>query len=203
MIFGLFRKKPPHNEAARALYAAIVSQARKPVFYSGAAGVPDTPDGRFDMVSLHAFLVLRKFKQCGKGREALAQTLFDAMFKDMEQNLREMGVGDFAAGDWVKSMARAFYGRVAAYEDGLNGQKGILEAALERNLYRKSNPSPDQVAAVADYLRREAFLLEERPIEELLAGKVAFGSLEEEKAACGSLEEEKAACGSLEDGVAP
>ncbi len=169
------------DNAAHGLYVAIIAQARLPDFYLR-LGVPDTLDGRFDLIVAHAFLVMRRLKQeSGTATEearALSQALFDLMFADMDQNLREIGVGDMSVGKKVKQMARAFYGRVASYEDGLAApaDSDVLEAALGRNLYGTvaGGADPGAVAAVAAYLRLQAEALSGQDMTGLLAGKVAF-----------------------------
>ncbi|MBL8667004.1 MAG: ubiquinol-cytochrome C chaperone family protein [Rhodospirillales bacterium] len=172
--FGAFRRKP-HAAAAEDLYRAIVVQARQPAFYT-ACGVADTPDGRWDLISAHAALVLRRLRRQPQETRDLGQALFDLMFADMDQNLREMGVGDLAVGKRIKAMAKGFYGRLAAYDGALSsGDETALEAALRRNLYRKTDPRPAQVAMVAAYLRREAERLDAARLAELRAGRISFG----------------------------
>ncbi|MCE2509889.1 MAG: ubiquinol-cytochrome C chaperone family protein [Alphaproteobacteria bacterium] len=160
------------DEPARTLYAQIVAQARRAEFYT-ACGVPDTLDGRFEMVALHAFLVLHRLKKLDAG--ALAQALFDTMFMDMDENLREIGVGDLSVGKRVKQMVSAFYGRVAAYETGLAGEAGALEAALARNLYGTVEAGPARLERMAAYLRREALALEAQDATAIASGTVSFG----------------------------
>ncbi len=155
---------------ARTLYLQIISQARQPEFYRF-YGVPDTLDGRFEMLALHAFLVLRRLK--AEPAAALSQELFDTMFADMDENLREMGVGDLSVGKRVKQMATAFYGRVAAYEEGLDGEAGILEAALARNLFGTVAAAPEAMAA---YVRREADRLSRMDAKAILGGEISFGA---------------------------
>ncbi|MBI1985372.1 MAG: ubiquinol-cytochrome C chaperone family protein [Rhodospirillales bacterium] len=169
-FFGAGRLEAP----ARGLYLSLVAQARQPGFYLQ-CGVPDTVDGRFDMILLHAFLVLRRLKRDHSRTADLAQALFDLMFADMDRNLREMGVGDLAVGRRVKAMAAAFYGRIAAYEAGLDAGDATLAEALKRNLYRKANPDAAAIDAVAAYLRREALALDGQPLAGLMAGAVTFG----------------------------
>lgn len=173
MIFGLFRGRK-WAESARSVYQALVEQSRQPTFYTD-LGVPDTVDGRFDMICVHAFLVIRRLQaEPGDGPE-LAQGVFDAMFRDMDRNLREMGVGDLSVGKHVKGMAKAYYGRAAAYEAGLAAEDAsVLDAALRRNLYRKTDPAAWQVRAVADYMRREARRLEDRTFRDLAAAHIGF-----------------------------
>lgn len=161
------------RKAADGLYAAIVTQARRPGFYLH-CGVPDTVDGRFDMIALHAVLVIRRLNAVPEA--ALAQALFDALFADMDQNLRQMGVGDIGVGHRVKAMARAFYGRAAAYEAGLLADDDSLGAALRRNLFREAAPDDAQVAAVSAYVRAEARALDGVGAEVLTTGALAFGT---------------------------
>jgi cytochrome b pre-mRNA-processing protein 3 len=163
------------EQAAATLYQSIVDQARRHEFYTQ-LGVPDTPDGRFDLIVAHAVLVFRRLRADEKAAQEVAQALFDHMFADMDENLREMGVGDLGVGKRVKAMAKGFYGRLAAYDAGLSSSTaGVLEAALARNLYRKAEPTPEQLAAVARYLQEEAAALASRPADRLKAGEVRFG----------------------------
>src|SRR5687767_4178845 len=132
---GLFMRGWLRPDAARKsaeeLYAAAVAQARRPEFYAS-LGVPDTIDGRFELVALHTFLVLRRLKGQGQAAEA-GQALVDLFIQDMDASLRELGAGDLGVGRKVKAMAQAFYGRIAAYDSGLAGSAATLEAALRRN----------------------------------------------------------------------
>ena len=174
MIARLFRRNRP-DRAVGTLYIGLVEQSRRPEFYLH-CGVPDSVDGRFDMVLLHAFLVLRRLRDDAARTEAFAQALFDHMFADMDVNLREMGAGDLSVGKKVKFMAQAFYGRAAAYEEGLRAPPGgVLADALRRNLYGTTTPVPGQVVAMESYLRRESAALADAPVEPLLGGRVAFG----------------------------
>ena len=97
-----------------------MAAARHPVAYAE-WGVPDTLDGRFDMITLHTFLVLDRLK--GEDR-AFRQELVDEFFRDMDRSLREMGVGDLSVGKKVRKMAEVFYGRLAAYDKALAGPDG-------------------------------------------------------------------------------
>jgi len=166
-LAALFNRKS--RAAVRALYGAIVAAARNPAFYAE-WGVPDTLDGRFELIALHAFLAIRRLKQAGDNA-AFAQALFDTMFADLDRNLREMGVGDLSVGRQVKTMAKAFYGRVVAYERGLAGSDS-LDDALRRNLYGTVVPNVTQIAAAAAYVRRQAQALDAAPVGSLLAGEL-------------------------------
>jgi cytochrome b pre-mRNA-processing protein 3 len=174
VLFKLFTRHRRERLAAE-LYVKLVEQARSPAFYT-ACGVPDTLDGRFEALALHAFLVFHRLKSEGQEAQGFAQALFDHMFSDMDLSLREIGVTDFSIGKKVKAMGRGFYGRIVAYDRGLaDNDTGPLEDALRRNLYGTVDPGPGQVRAVAAYMRREASGLAAQPVEAFLAGEVRFG----------------------------
>ncbi len=166
-IFG----RAPEAEAAAALYEAVIVQARQPDFYLH-CGLPDSLDGRFEMITLHSFIVLRRLRALGPEAEAVAQAFVDTLVLDMDRSLREMGVGDLGVGKRVKRMAAGFHGRVTAYDAGLAAGRDQLEAAMRRNVFGTASPEPWQVSALAGYLRRET---EAAPDPGLLAGKVSFG----------------------------
>ena len=156
------------------LYAGLVAQARQPAFYAH-CGVPDTVDGRFDLISLHLFLVLHRLKGDHPESAELAQAVFDLMFGDMDQSLREMGAGDLGVGRRVKIMIQGFYGRIAAYEKGLDREDDTLQAALRRNVYGTVDPSPACLEALAAYVRQQVTALAEQGYPDLAAGAVVFG----------------------------
>lgn len=170
-----FRRRD--RQAADVAYAAIVERARAPVFYAD-WGVPDTLDGRFEVLSLHAFLVLNRMKAKRGRAGTYGQALFNAMFADLDRGLREMGAADIGVGRHVKAMAQAFYGRIVAYEQGLAGDDAILCAALARNLYGTVVPSDRALATAARYLRRQTAALAAAPLDRLLAGEVPFAAVE-------------------------
>ncbi len=179
LLQRLFAGNDPATATTHGLYNAIVAQARRPEFYLG-LGAPDTLEGRFDMIIIHAVLLMRRLKREDQAAHDLSQAVFDLMFADMDRNLREMGVGDLAVGKRVKKMAQAFYGRLAAYGEGLDrpGEEGLesLTGALERNLYARSEPTPDKTAAMAKYLIGEAAALDAHSLADLMAGRVGFGN---------------------------
>lgn len=172
LLFG--RRQEP--AATGELYHAIVAQSRKSDFYSR-LGVPDTLDGRFDMIILHAFLVMRRLGRLGTEGAALSQALFDLLFADMDNSLREIGVGDLSVGKKVKVMAQAFYGRVEAYEAGLKAEDGAaLRTALARNLYGTVAPSEEGLGLMAAYVKRADAVLTLQKDAEIMAGKPAFSA---------------------------
>jgi len=176
MILSKLFEREPTKEPATLLYASLVAQARQPAFYAH-CGVPDTVDGRFDLISLHLFLLLHRFKGDHPASADLAQAVFDLMFDDMDRSLREMGAGDLGVGRRVKIMIQGLYGRIAAYEKGLKCDDGAaLQAALRRNVYGTVDPSPACLDALAAYVRGQVTTLAEQPYPALAAGAVIFGA---------------------------
>ncbi|MEE8334535.1 MAG: ubiquinol-cytochrome C chaperone family protein [Alphaproteobacteria bacterium] len=161
------------RRAATGLYGAAVDQARMPVFYTDYA-VPDTVDGRFEMVTLHVFLLMRRLKAGDDGAAEASQALYDVMFDDMDRTLREMGAGDLGVGRRVKTMAQAFSGRLVAYDVGLDGADEELRAALARNVFRGEEASDEALAGLARYLRAQAAALDAQPIEAVIGGRAVF-----------------------------
>jgi len=164
--------KPAVDDATVSLYHTIVTQSREPVFYER-MGVPDTIDGRFDMLILHAILMMLRLRDEADAR----QKLFDFMFADMDRSLREMGVGDMSIGKKIRPMMQAFYGRAHAYEAGLVADDGTLVAALTKNLYGMAHgKAGDAVHAqsMARYVREAAANLERQSPTTILAGQVVF-----------------------------
>jgi cytochrome b pre-mRNA-processing protein 3 len=162
------------RDAAELAYRLVVEQARRPEFFTR-LGVPDTLDGRFELICLHAFLYLRRLKS-DPSAATVAQRFYDTMFADFDRSLRELGTGDLSVGRQIKRMAEAFNGRIRAYEQSLDGDEDAVAAALDRNLYGTAPASGDQLAAMARYLRREAAGLADQPAASLLVGAIAFGA---------------------------
>ena len=153
-IFG----RSDREQEAYAIYAALVSQARKPALYLD-GGVPDTLEGRFEMLALHAFLVLRRLRKVAESEadaaKELGQKVFDILFDDMDQTLREIGISDLKVGKEIKGMASAFYGRIGAYDEGLDSpDSDALQAALTRNVYAGVAPEGAVLDTMSAYVRR-------------------------------------------------
>ena len=163
-----------HEEAARKLYAGVVEQARQPSFFV-ACGLPDTVDGRFDLLVLHVFLVMHRLKRERAQTAELSQALFDVLFQDMDESLRRMGAGDMGVGHRIKAMAEGFYGRVLAYERALAQGEDAMEHCVRRNLLGAGDADPGQVQALARYIRREVAALGAQDLAQLAQGVVAFG----------------------------
>lgn len=176
MVLSRLFGRDPARDASLRLHAALATQARHPAFYAS-HGVPDTLDGRFDCLALHAFLVLDRLKaEEGKDAASLAQHLVDAFVEDMDRSVRELGVGDMGVARRVKQMAQALYGRAAVYSAASNDpEPAALEDALRRNLFGTLEaPPPAGVAAVARYVRDARARLAKTDLAKLMAGAPEF-----------------------------
>ena len=123
----------PSRGTIEAIYGMIVTQAREPLFYRD-LGVPDTVNGRFDMLVLHLWMVVRRLSSIEGGGADISQALFDCFCADLDANLREMGVGDLAVPKRMQAFGEAFYGRAAAYDLALAAGAEPLAQALCRNI---------------------------------------------------------------------
>ena len=172
-MLGLFGRRR-HERASFLLYNEAVRAGRDPYYYE-ALGVPDTLDGRFDMVGLHVFLLIDRLRGAPEPGPALSQGVFDAMFADMDFNLREMGVGDMSVGKRNRQMWEAFHGRANAYEAALDDDDGdeALAAALRRNVWRDAAPE-GAAERLAGQVRRCRAALEREPLERFVDGTASF-----------------------------
>ncbi len=171
-MLGLRRNR--RERVGFSLYRSAVVAARDQYFYAK-LGVPDTLDGRFDLVGLHVFLLIDRLRRAPGPGADLAQAVFDAMFSDMDMSLREIGVGDLSVGRKVKAMWEAFHGRAVAYSAALEGTEATaLATAIERNVWR-GTPAP---AGSAEELARFALALREhlaaQELTSLAVGEVRF-----------------------------
>ena len=166
------KERGARERKAADLYAAAVAQARQPALYTDLAA-PDTLDGRFELIVLHVHLLCRRLGALGAEGAGLAQALFDTMFRDMDRNLRELGVGDPSLPRRVKAMIEAYYGRVKAYDATFAAGGNALAATIARNVYNAAEPAP-AAQAMADYARRVQQAIQAMPEADLLAGRVAF-----------------------------
>lgn len=174
-MFAGFRRKKKVRRAAERLYAEIVRQARTPGFYTN-YGVPDTVDGRFELICLHVFLLMERFFREGAEGKAFSQALFDIMFRDMDRSLREMGVGDLSLPKHIRRMMKGFNGRATQYHKAMqSGDQPELQAVLLKNLYATSGVPRDREAVLmARYAYENALFLGGQAWDALMEGTVAF-----------------------------
>jgi cytochrome b pre-mRNA-processing protein 3 len=152
MFSRLFGSNRQTNRAVTdRLYEEIVAAARQPLLYA-AYNVPDTPLGRFEMLSLHLFLLLHRLRGEEGTAKGVAQELTDEFFLDVDHSLRELGIGDHGIPRRVKKLGRMFYGRAAAYGQALDeGDRAALIASLKRNV-RPDAESWPEAGQLADYV---------------------------------------------------
>jgi len=176
MFRRLFARNRRNEAIAYSLYGAIVAQARQPALYTEFA-VPDTLDGRFDMIVLHGFLMFHRLKDESPEDRQLGQDVFDIFLKDMDGTLREMGVGDLSVPKKLKKMAEAFFGRIRAYDEALvAGDRAKLVDAIERNIFPDGAPAGvgEQIAA---YVEASVATLAAETLPAILSGRLDYASL--------------------------
>jgi cytochrome b pre-mRNA-processing protein 3 len=173
MMFQFFRRNP-HNRTIASLYGMIVAQARAVPFYSS-YGVPDTVNGRFEMVVLHAVLLLHRLQSEPASLRRLGQALFERFCQDMDGSLREMGVGDLAVPAKMRKIGEAFYGRQAAYVAALAAcNREPLVAALARNVFGAQPGAELGAIRLATYARAVADELADQDGEALGRAELNF-----------------------------
>jgi cytochrome b pre-mRNA-processing protein 3 len=171
MILARFRRNSQARTIHR-LYGAIVAQARSVTFYADYR-VPDTVEGRFDLIVLHLVLLLNRLDRPADVARGLGQELFDAFCGDLDANLREMGVGDLAVPKRMQAFAEAFYGRQAAYLAALEAaDQRLFEKALARNIFPAGNDAG--AALLARYARAAVTSLDAQDDGALFRGEVVF-----------------------------
>ncbi len=151
------------------LHAEIVAAARDPAFFT-AYSVADTLEGRFEILTLHAWLALRRLAALPPPAPEIAQDLTDAVFRHFDIALRELGVGDTSVPKRMRRLAEAFLGRCAAYDAALETGEEALVAALARNVYAGAG-DPRRLALYVDAADRA---LAEAPIAAFAQGPVPF-----------------------------
>lgn len=173
MFLDRFFKPRKTHVAGRKLYIAVVEQARQPVFYQ-ALGVPDSVEGRFELYSLHVFLMLDRLRGQGAQASDTSQALFDTYVSALDDALREMGVGDLSVGKKMRKLGEAFYGRVKSYEGAFKTlpATGDLEALLTRTVYEQGGA--ENVSSLAAYVIRQREALAAQALPEILDGVPAW-----------------------------
>jgi len=157
----------PDRGTAPALYQAVVARGREPHWYADGA-VPDTIDGRFDMIAAILSLVLIRLEADPEG-VAHGAVLTEVFIDDMDSQLRQIGIGDIVVGKHVGRMMAMLGGRIGAYREGLAGD---LKPALIRNLYRGEAPTPEALGHVESAIFALHASLEGASIASLIAGDI-------------------------------
>jgi cytochrome b pre-mRNA-processing protein 3 len=171
MIFQRFFARRPQVAVGRALFASASDKARDPAFYTE-GGAPDTPEGRFELYALHVVLLLRRLK----GEDAVIaetrQAVFDAFVRNLDDGLREMGVGDLSVGKKMRKLGAAVYGRLKSYNGALEGDaEESLPALIRRTVLAGAEGDADRFAA---YVRAADAGLAVESREALLKGDASW-----------------------------
>tara|TARA_Y100001001_G_C7952793_1_gene289627 strand:+ start:424 stop:981 length:558 start_codon:yes stop_codon:yes gene_type:complete len=185
-MFNIFKKQDkPYQASAFQLYATAMDAARNPVFFEK-YDVPDSLQGRFEVLSLYVGMLMLRLSESQSEREEavdLSQALFDAMFADMDQSLREIGIGDMTIPKRMKHLMKSLNGRLHAYQEGFEQMDkdsgAALKNALRRNLFgTQETVSEESLSVTAQYLQKLKAELDGQAVEMLLSGQVSFPKFE-------------------------
>ena len=168
-----FRNRTVKDAKALQLYGSSVAQARQPAFYRRDC-VADTLDGRFELVMMHVALLLRRLTAEGEAGKQLGRAVVEQMFAALDDDMREIGIGDLNVPKKVHAAASAFYGRLNVYDEALKaGDLDALTGAAKRNFPAASGT---EVASerIASYMMDTAGALAAQPLEDLLRGHVRY-----------------------------
>jgi cytochrome b pre-mRNA-processing protein 3 len=166
MIRNLLRARG-NRRVIEILHGRIAAAARNPALFLPPYAVPDTMEGRFDLLTLLATLLVRRLESLPEPGREIAQGVVDCLFQHLDRGLREMGVGDLAVPKRMKKLAEAFGGRSAAYLDTMNKGHEAFAGALARNIYGLG-VADERVLALADYARRSIDQLERADLMQIL-----------------------------------
>lgn len=172
-MFTWLRQPARPNDTAAELYGAVVAQARNPIFYAE-GGIPDTAEGRYELIALHLFLVLERLKRTAKGAEDLRRDLLETFVSDMDDSLREMGVGDLSVPKKVKRATAGLYERGMLYRLALARGEAASEKAISNEIAALAGLDPAVAGRLLGYARASDAHLASLSDETCLKGKVSF-----------------------------
>lgn len=180
MILSLFRRRAP--DPVEFLYPKIVEKARQPRFYLDCA-VPDTVEGRFEMILLHLAIVFHRFRDGSEADKSVAQKVVEAFFNDMDRSLREMGIGDISVPKKMKKLGQAYNGRLIAYHRAIDtGDADDFARIVIRNVMARDEASETDgeragAAAIAAYAFATVNLLGDASIGDLIEGDIPVAAI--------------------------
>lgn len=175
-MFTRLRRVRPDPDIAAALYGAIVAQARAPELYTQLA-VPDTVEGRFEMVVVHQAMVLRRLERGDEAARAVGQGVFDVFCREMDDALRALGVKDTSVAKRMRKLAEAYYGRAAGYEAAIaRDDAAMLAATLDRTVYGGAGGVASH--ALAAYMMASETALAATPAERVIAGEITWPAVD-------------------------
>lgn len=178
-MFSWLNDKRTHKRTAEHLYGAVVAQARQPAFFTDYR-VPDTPEGRYEMIVLNLFLVLDRLRNANGPAKRVSRHLTERFVTDMDDSLRELGVGDLTVPKKVKRAAAGLYDRVQEYQAAIDAAEDeALAAAIQRNVFtpETADPATEPAMALADYMRRSRGALGEQPLLDDLSEPPRFAAI--------------------------
>ena len=187
-LWNLLRRQNETLDTATDIYGRLVALARAEAFYA-ANGVPDTPDGRLELIVFHLALMLERLKIEGERGMALARALNEAFVTDFDDCLREMGVSDLKVPEKVKKAAAALYDRTRDYGAALDEPEvETMVAMVQRHLQRfddvamknagvtlaAADASRQGALRIARYAAEMRSRLTAVSLDEIVAGTVRF-----------------------------
>lgn len=178
-MFPFSSTKRGERQAAACIYAAALAAARRPALFTH-YGVPDTLEGRFEMVTLHLFAVLHRLMHDPGDDPDLARHVSESFVEDMEGAYREMGVSDLSVPKRMRKLYGAFAGRIGAYREALKDANGGLAAAIERNVFPDA-PEARNAAALAAFLSEAVGAVRTADMAALRRGEVPYPALSGEE----------------------
>lgn len=174
MIWSLLKRKKSNQVLVTRQYEAITAAARAPAFYEEMQA-PDTVIGRFEMITIHLVLYLRRTSKSGEAVQGLAQEVLEAFFEDVDHSIRELGIGDTGVPKRMKKFARMFYGRANSYGDALEAaDQSALADALRRNIHPDAGDDAPSMEALAGWMTMAAAALDQAGEDTLASGLLEF-----------------------------
>tara|TARA_Y100000768_G_scaffold179740_1_gene134623 strand:- start:1429 stop:1995 length:567 start_codon:yes stop_codon:yes gene_type:complete len=167
-MFSLSSKNK-YKDITPEIYQNIIERSRSKFFYLN-MDIDDSFESRFDIIILHSFIIFYVLKNISENEKKLSQFLFDFMFNDFDNNLREMGFGDIAVNKKMKVFITAFYGRIASYSQGVdqirnNKDDEMLNKAILNNIYKGKNSSENYLEFFRQYIIRNIDYFKSRDLK--------------------------------------
>lgn len=177
MAWPIRKSKDVVNNTAMDVYAVLLDRVCEPVFYAD-YDVPDTLDGRFDLLTLHVFLVMNHLlSENHPQAQDFNQQLFDVMFANMDQTLRQRGIGDMGIPKHMRRMMLAFNGRVHTYSEVIEDECRLKEAVI-RNIYAEKPVDDGKLVPFLVYIRGLRNALDSQASEEIIQGRISLCAVE-------------------------
>ena len=174
----IFQKK---NNNVEKIYQNIVKISRSKFFYIE-LDLDDSFETRFDLIIFHSFIIFYFFKSSKNSKSEISQKLFDFMFSDFENNLREMGYGDIAVNKKMKLFVRAFYGRLTQYSKSIEllndkEDKSLLQETILNNIYKGTRTTEDKINWFVDYMHKNIIKFQNISEKDNLNNNFEFNNL--------------------------